>query len=192
MQTCHKRRTLHRAEYRHSWGQSAVYWLRERISCPEHWVRMSHAPQTPSWWCDQPGTSSTNSRRGGRYYNGQYHVTETSARYPFEALLVAAPLLMGVPIFGLGVWGLFQRPGALRQGMLGAAVFLAVISTQGANVTNLYYAVSATTAEQVSNQSLVGLGEVVLYACLLVAATSAISMLAMRDQKPAAQPRSTE
>jgi hypothetical protein len=132
---------------------------------------------------------------GGSHYNSQYHLTENTPGYPFEAFLIGAPLVMGVIMLALGIWGLFQRPGALRLGLFGAALFLAVISTQGTASLTLLLGVSiATTAttEQVSNQALVGLGPSVLYVRLFVAATAGISALLTRERQPAPLSPATE
>jgi hypothetical protein len=131
---------------------------------------------------------------GALPYNGQNHLTDTTPVYPFEAFLFGAPLVMGVVMLALGIWGLFQRPGAFRQGMFLAAALLAVISSQTqVNVELLVIATSSSsTPENVANQSLVGLGQTVLYVGLLVAATAGISALLTREQPSVSQSPAAE
>jgi len=125
---------------------------------------------------------------GGSYYNSQYHLTENTPAFPFEAFLAGAPLVMGVIMLALGIWGAFQRPGALRQGMFLAAALLAVVSSQNLSLGNLQVliATSALTQNNIPNQNLLGLGQSVLYVGLFFAASAGISALLTRERQPAA------
>ena len=124
---------------------------------------------------------------GGSYYNSQYHLTENTPAFPFEAFLAGAPLVMGVIMLALGIWGVFQRPGALRQGMFLAAALLAVVSSQSlGNLQSLITTSALTQRNNIPNQSLLGLGQSVLYVGLFVAASAGISALLTRERQPSA------
>jgi hypothetical protein len=127
---------------------------------------------------------------GGSSYNSQYHLTESTPAFPFEAFLAGAPLVMGVIMLALGIWGVFQRPGALRQGIFLAAALLAVVSSQSLSlgVANLQLLIAASvlTQNNIPNQNLLGLGQSVLYVGLFFAASAGISALLTRERPPAA------
>jgi hypothetical protein len=131
---------------------------------------------------------------GEPYYNSQYHLTENTPAFPFGAFLAAAPLVMGVIVLALGIWGVFQRPGALRQGMLLAAALLAVVSSQSLSLANLQLliAASALTPDNIPNLNLIGLGQSVLYVGLFVAATAGIGALLTREQRSVSQSPAAE
>ena len=94
---------------------------------------------------------------------------------------------MGVIMLALGVWEVFQRAGALRQGMFLAAALLAMVSSQSLSLANLQLLItaSALTQSNIPNQNLLGLGQSVLYVGLFFAASAGISVLLTRDRQPA-------